>query len=147
MKKIFGLLLAITIIAFSGCKALGPTISAYDNYSYMQTISLKVDALNLMDMATEEYKDHKADLQHVQTNLQKIYEYEVHRPKNEITAKQWQLLTDTSGHLLGGFIVKWRNESKCGKGYIMEKKKQISFAFDQIAELESKKIKPSDIKN
>ncbi|MGZ3861745.1 MAG: hypothetical protein ACXVPN_00325 [Bacteroidia bacterium] len=147
MKKIGRLLLAFVLVAFWGCKALGPSISAYDNYSYMQTISLKVDALNLMDMATEEYKDHKTDIQHVQINLQKIYEYEVHRPRNEITAKQWQILTDTSGHLFGGFMIKWRNENKCGKSYIIEKKKQISFAFDQIAELESKKIKPSDIKN
>ncbi|MGZ3905059.1 MAG: hypothetical protein ACXVC6_15260 [Bacteroidia bacterium] len=53
MKNICRIPIASVMIAFCGCKALSPTISAYDNYSYMQTISLKVGALNLMDMATE----------------------------------------------------------------------------------------------
>lgn len=139
--------LACLIVLFGGCKLLAPGISNYDAYSYQQTTSLKVDAMNLMDEATEDYALHSKDIKLLQSNLAKIYEYEKHRPKNEITTKQWEILSDTSGHLLGGFIVKWRKEGKQGRVYIDEKKKQIATAFDQIAELESKKIKPAEIKN
>ena len=140
-------IIAIAFASLYSCKILSPSVSNFDSYSYTQTTSVKVDALNLMDMATEDYRSHQKDIQMVQTNIQKIYEYEKHRPKNEFTTTQWQVLTDTTGNLWGSFIIKWRTESKLNRVYISEKKKQIATAFDQIAELESKKIKPADIKN
>ena len=144
-KKICYLLVA-TLILFSSCSIFSPTISSYDSYSYIQTTSIKVDAINLMDMATEDYQLHQKEIASVQSNIQKIFEYEKHRPKNEITVKQWGILADSSG-VLGRFIIKWRTEKTLGKVYIDDKKKNVAFVFDQIAELESKKIKSSDIKN
>lgn len=137
----------LLLICFSGCRLLSPGISSFDSYAYLQTTSLKVDALNLMGKATEDYHLHQTAVQELETNVQKIYEYEKHRPKNEFTTAQWELLADSSGHLLGGFFMKWRTETKLNLVYIREKKKQVAEAFDQIAELESKKIKPSHTKN
>ncbi len=146
-KKYLRYVTIILVTCLYSCKLVSPSVTNYDSYSYVQTTSLKVDALSLMDVATEDYSSHQKDIQTVQNNIQKIYEYEKHRPKNDFTIKQWQILTDSTGHLWGGFIVKWRTENKVNKVYLDEKKKQIGTAFDQIAELESKKIKPADIKN
>jgi hypothetical protein len=147
IRRKYYYLLISPIILFYSCNLFTPTISTYDSYAYTQTTSIKVDAINLMGMATEDYQSHKTDIAAVQNNIQKIYEYEKHRTHDTITVRQWKLLTDTTGHLFGGFIIKWRKEKQLDKVYIQDKEKQVGFAFDQIAELESKKIQPSNIKN
>lgn len=116
-------------------------ISPYDHYSYVQTISVKVDALNLMDLASDSVQLHKAEIAKVKADIQKMYEYEKYRPKNEITTRMWQVLASDTGNLYGGFIVKWQKEKVLRPAYIENKKPQIATAFDQIIELESKKIK------
>jgi hypothetical protein len=121
------------------------TISNFDQQAYIYTTSVKVDALNVMDLATSDYSAHSKEVKELQTQLQKIYEYEKNRPKNEITLKQWDILLDSEGHLLGGFIKRWETQKTLSKTFVAETKKLVAKAFDQIAGLESKKIKASDI--
>lgn len=129
-------------------EACSPLISTFDQYAYTQTTSLKVDALNLMDKATDKYDNHINEIENIRTNFQKIYEYEKNRPNNEITTKMWYKLmsTDTTNHLFTGFINFWKVHSTVSQIYLDSKKDEISQAFDQIAQLESAKIKPSEIK-
>ena len=121
------------------------SISSFDQYAYAQTTSIKVDGLNLMDLAKEDFSKSKLNVSEFQTKLKKVYEYEKNRPKNEITIKLWDKLLDPEGHLLGGFINRWEKEEKLSETFITEEKKLVDKAFDQIAGLESKKIKSSDI--
>ena len=129
------------LVALVGCA----TISNFDQQAYIYTTSVKVDALNVMDLATTDYTAHSKEVKELQTQLQKIYEYEKNRPKNEITLKQWNILLDPEGHLLGGFIKRWESQKTLSKTFVIEAKKLVDKAFDQIAGLESKKIKASDI--
>ena len=135
------ILLLTFFISVFGCA----TISQFDQYAYVQTTSLKVDALGLMDLAINDYSEHADEVAELKANLQKIYEYEKNRPKNEITVKMWEKLLDRDGHLIGGFLAKWENQGKQSQVFITEAKKIIGPAFDQIAQLESKKIKPSEL--
>ena len=135
------LTLLVVVLSFAACA----TISSFDQYAYAQTTSLKVDALNTMDLATGNYSTNEKTIQELQTKLQKAYEYEKNRPKNEITLKMWTILLDSNGHLLGGFITRWEKEQKLNAVFIQEEKKIVGDAFDQIAGLESQKIKPTDI--
>lgn len=125
-----------TIIAMVGCA----TISPFDQYAYAQTTSLKVEAMNLMDKATDDYKNHVAEVDDVNTKFQKAYEYEKNRPKNEITTKMWALMMSDSAHLYGGFVKFWKEQNRVSKAFIAEAKEQVAQNFDRIAELESKKI-------
>ena len=136
------LTLLVVVLSFAACA----TISSFDQYAYAQTTSLKVDALNTMDLATGNYSTNEKTIQELQTKLQKAYEYEKNRPKNEITLKMWTILLNSNGHLLGGFITRWEKEQKLNAVFIQEEKKIVGDAFDQIAGLESQKIKPTDIK-
>lgn len=136
-----GLLMALIGINIYSCN---PIISTFDQAAYSQVTSLKVDALYLMDKSTENYTTHEAEVTALQLEVSKAIEYDKHRPHNTITNKMWDILNDPDGHLLGGFIVKWKKDGKESQTYITEKKKQISESFDQIAELESKKIKPAN---
>ena len=135
-------LLAVMLVSLiSGCA----TISKFDQYAYTQATSLKVDALQVMNAATEQYDVHKADVTGVQTAIDKIYEYERSRPKNAISEKMWTVLKDSSGHLFGGFIKRWQQEGKLDAVFVKEAQGVIGQAFDQIAQLESGKIKSEQI--
>jgi outer membrane murein-binding lipoprotein Lpp len=136
-------LVLLSLLVLAGCV----TTSRFDQHVYIQTTSIKVDALNVMDMAVEDYTSHHSEVRQVLTDLEKTYEYERNRKNNEITIKLWDKLKDTSGHLFGGFVKRWKNEKKLRPVFIQESKKQVGEAFDIIAQLESKKIKPKQVKD
>lgn len=135
LKKTWLAWLAVAVI-FTSCA----TISPFDQYAYTQTTSIKVDALNVMDAATESYSSHNAEIAVVKTEMQKMVEYEKHRPKNGITARMWDLMVNEKG-LFGDFLNLWKDQDKMSKAFINEAKIKIGENFDRIAELESKKIK------
>ncbi len=131
----------IVLLGYSGCV----TISPFDQYAYAQTTSIKVDALNLMDLANDDFSKHQSGVMEFETKLRKVYEYEKNRPKNEISVKLWDILIDTNGYLLGGFLSRWKKENKLNVAFINNEKDLVGKAFDQISGLESKKIKASEI--
>jgi hypothetical protein len=135
-KGIRFLTLLFLLFAFASCS----TISTYDQQAYSQTISAKVDALQIMDLATSDYATYEEEAKALQTQLLKCKEYAAHRPKNKITTEMWTILIDEEGHLIGGFIKRWENEDQLNPIFVTETKKLVGKAFDEIAELESKKI-------
>ena len=136
-QYLFPSLPILLIVGLCACS----TISRFDQYAYSQATSIKVDALSLMDVATEPFQQHQAASASVMTAIDKIYEYEKNRPRNSISEKMWGLLRDTSGHLYGGFVKRWQREGTLDPVFIQESKRLIGYSFDQISQLESGKIK------
>jgi hypothetical protein len=134
LATLFGLGLLLTACS---------TISKFDQYAYTQTTSLKVDAISVMGQAHDSFPLHQQEVQQVQTALSKMYEYEKNRPKNAITQKMWTVLTDSTGNLYGGFIKRWQKEGTLDTAFIRISQDLVSQSFDQISQLESGKIKPS----
>jgi hypothetical protein len=149
-------LIAILFISFVfySCKTI---ITTYDQYSYTQLSTVKVDVLNVMSKATEDYSLHAKEIEVVIAQQHKAMEYDIHKPKNEVMSKMWaildKLLNDTTSlptitagitpHKKG-FFASWANEKKLGKAYAENFAQQISEGFDLIMELESSKIKPDN---
>lgn len=131
-----------TLLLFYGCA----TIAKFDQYAYSQATSIKVDALSIMDSATQYYTTHQPAVTVVMNAIDKMYEYEKNRPKNEVSEKMWYMVRDTSGHLYGGFVKRWEREGKLDETFIQESKRIIGQSFDQISQLESGKIKPAQAK-
>lgn len=119
----------------------GPSISLFDQYAYVQVTNIKVEALDLMGQATDAYSAHEKEIKVVDQQIRKAMEYEKHRPKNAITSVLWEKLNDPGAHLYGGFINRWREKGKLDTAFANGQQYIISRAFDQIAELESGKIK------
>lgn len=132
MRIVVGLLL------IAGCT---PLISPFDQYSYTQTTSLKVEALSVMGEATEDYSLHESEAKAVMLSINKMVEYELHRPKNTQTTEQWQTLSDTSGNSFGGFIKEWKAKRILKVKYIPIKQQQVREGFDKIIALEAAKIR------
>ncbi len=145
------MLLAFLPVVLPGCKAL---ITTYDAYSYTQLASLKVEVLNSMQKATEDYSSHAAEVEAVTLKIQKAFEYDTHKPKNAVMSKMWVFLYDAllseemegvAGHQFKkGFFNNWREAKKKSAIFIDEAKKNIiAPMFDLLLELESKKLKQS----
>lgn len=141
--KIKTILYLSMLVLLNACS----TISKFDQYSYTQATSIKVDALNMMGHATEPYSLHKKDVSEVQTAIDKVFEYEKNRPKNALSEKMWMVIKDSTGHLYGGFIKRWENKGTLNAAFIKESQSEVGTAFDQISQLESGKIKSTEVAN
>ena len=116
------------------------SISPYSPIAYQYATSLKVESLMLMDKATEPYPTHQAEVAALVTKIDIAYEYAKGRPKNEISARQWEILKDPSGHLLGGFLRRWKDASQLSQPFVTEAKGLVADAFDTIIGVESGKV-------
>ena len=138
-KKQIGLLTPLFfVLAFAGCWT--PS-AVFNQRAYEQDVSLKVDALAIMDQATSPYDSSYADIQLLRKNLRKAYEYAKGLPNNENTVQQWEILLDPKGDLLIAFLDEWKTKGTLKPGYIMIKEGLVSEGFDAIIGLESGKKK------
>lgn len=133
--------LFVILLLISSCS----NIALYDQDAYKNATSLKVDARNLMAQASGSYTAHQKEVAEFQAKLDKAYEYDLGRDKNDITVKQWDILRDPSRDLLGGFLAEWKDEGSLKPAYVKNKQVQVGRAFDTIIGLESGKIKPADV--
>lgn len=132
---------AVVALNIGACSS----ISTFSQYAYEQAVSLKVESLNLMDKATEEYSANKDIVEDLKTKLQKSYEYSKGRPKNDISTKQWEILISPDRNLLGGFLKRWESKNTLSRAFIDDAKGLVGDAFDTIIGLESGKIKSSEV--
>lgn len=129
---------ALTVLlCLAGC----PKVGSFDPIAFEQTKGLKVQALTLMDRATEPYADHRAAVDTLRQRIARAYAREQGRPNNENTILQWGLLMAPQGHLLGGFLALWERRSVLEEVFIDEARVQVADAFDEILQLEDGKLR------
>jgi hypothetical protein len=133
----YWLSLSAFALAFAGCS----TIASYDQAAYEHATSTKAEALLLMDRASTSYSQNSEKIDEVMLDLNKAYEYDKGRLRNQITVQLWTKMLNPEGNLFGGFIRYWKNTGELHAAYIKEKKKDIEDAFDQIIQLEQGKQK------
>lgn len=121
------------------------TSAPYDQFVYKESTSLKVDALKLMDKAEKPYSTQEKEIEKLTDQLDKLFEYEAHRKKNQLRIQMWDLLRNPDKNLLGGFLSRWKKESQLNVSFISEAKIIVGKAFDQLAELESGKLTPKEL--
>ena len=129
-------LLAIALLG-PGCS---PTIAPFSGRAYELAVDLKVDALRTIERAEDPYVKHASRVESLQTRMQKAVEYARGRPNNDITTRQWEIMADPEGHMVGGFLTRWEREDSLSWGFIREASQQIEAGFDTIIGLESGKV-------
>ena len=138
------LVILFNMLLVAVCVHSCSSVSYYDQYAYTLGTSLKVDALALMDKATDNFQNHAVEVEELKIKIDKAYEYEIGRPNNDITIKMWQILRDPEKKLLGGFLKRWEAENTLSRAFIDEVKINIGKGFDLINHLESEKITPEE---
>jgi hypothetical protein len=116
------------------------TIASYDQAAYEHATSTKAEALLLMDRATTSYSQNVDKIDAAILDLNKAYEYDKGRARNQDTVGLWTKLLSPD-ELFGAFIRKWKSKGQLPPGYIELKKKDVEDAFDQIIQLEQGKQK------
>lgn len=135
------LLIFFNSILFFQCSP----IANYSPVAYEQAVTLKVETLEIMSLATGEYSQHTNIVSDLKRNLKIAYEFSKGRPGNEISTKQWEILLDQEKNLLGGFLKRWKENGNLSEMFINEMQRVVSSAFDTIIGLEGGKIKPSEV--
>lgn len=140
-----GLWIALALAAWvaQGCS----TIALYSEAAYRQATAAKAEALILMGKANEPFEQHRAEVEALRLDVEKAYEYARGEPKNTLSTRQWEILKDPQGNLLGGFLTRWQKEGTISPTFIADKRDQVSRAFDEITGLETGKNKPAAPKN
>ena len=133
---LFALLMMYVTVSCSSMQA------AFSEQAYQQAVNLKVESLNMMDKATQLYELHEEEVQALKIELQKAYEYAKSRPNNSESMRQWEIMIDPEGSLLGGFISMWKERGQISTTMVEQSKGNIEEGFDIIMELESGKRKP-----
>jgi len=140
------ILTIITAITLSMIVWSCASISVFSPEAYKQAVNLKVESLNLMSFATMPYADYEEEVNFLNTELDKAFEFSKGRPDNEISTEQWEILIDKEGNLLGGFLKRWESEGTLSEMFVTEMQILVSDAFDTVIGLESGKIDPSEFK-
>jgi hypothetical protein len=109
--------------------------------AYEKATAAKAEVLTLIDKAGDPFSVRQAEVEAVLLTVDKAYEYDRGRARNDLTVRQWEILRDPAGHLLGGFVRRWRERGSLNPAYVSEKKPDIAEAFDQIIDLERHKPK------
>src|SRR5215469_2948805 len=106
------------LLALTACSTIAP----YDQAAYEHATSTKAEVLLLMDRATTPYSQNTDKIDAVILDLNKAYEYDKGRLKNQITVQLWTKLLSPNANLFGGFIRYWKSRGELHPAYIQEKK-------------------------
>ena len=128
------------LLLLGGC---APLIGPYSPIAYKNATDLKAEALALMGKATHPYAQHSAAVDQLFVKLDQAYEFVKGIPSNSISARQWKILIDPNGDLIGKFFLRWRERSTLSPTFIRNFKKLVEDAFDEIICLETNKKEAS----
>ena len=131
----FTLLLAIIS---TGCS---PKVGLYTQRAYENATSIKAQSLIIMDKATTPYSNNVAEIDRLVLAVEQAYQYSKGLPKNDLAAKQWEIIKDPSRNLLGGFLKRWKDKGKMGRAIVNASKGIVADSFDTIVKLEVGKMR------
>lgn len=119
----------------AGCIHL---VSYYDSQSYKNLTDLKASASILFDNLAQDPTGNgvKTELDSFRLDLEKAYEYEKGKDKNQDTIVQVSTIRD----IYDGLLQLLKTQGKLSAVYIGEKKTQVMDAFDIAIKTEKEKI-------
>jgi hypothetical protein len=126
-------------ISLTGCGSL----SDFNQTAYNQAVSIKTDALSLVDKANEDYSTHRSEIDSLKLNVEQAYLFSKSISNNTETTSQWEIIRDPQRNSLFGFLERWKNKNTLSDTFISQVKTTISFDFDMIISLENGKRKIS----
>jgi hypothetical protein len=131
----------LLIFLFTVVNSCTHHIAFYDQYAYTQATSLKVDLQNLAsESSSVAYADAKEDIDKVNVEMEKAFEYSNGRSKNTISTDQYKILLGEN-NFYKSFLQTWNTQSKLSPAAADEVSKKIGQIMDQIIALESGKTK------
>jgi len=119
--------------ALCGCTASAP----FDRQAYLEATSLKIEALAVMDRATQPFARHREVVARLERSVLEAYGRARSRTHNEESARQWEILVDPQRHSLFGFLRRWEAEGQLDAEFVAEARGLVAEGFDAILALEA----------
>jgi hypothetical protein len=127
------------LLLFASLFACKPTIALYDQYAYTQATSLKVDMQNLaLESDSVNYDIAKPDINKVNTELQKAYEYSKGRDLNSLSTKQYAILLSETD-FYKSFLADWKKRGKENETMAQNISEKLGQLLDEVIKLENGK--------
>lgn len=139
MKKSLIYALLFCSVLVTSCNSIKTAI--FDQYSYQQDVSLKIETKVLLQHATEDYAPYQAQVESLLVEMEKMEEYEKNKPDNDISFQMWQLMTDTDKNSVAGLFKRWKEKGQLSTTFNTEASQQIMEAFDALIQYEVSKDK------
>ena len=137
-SKLYSILLLLVLY---GCT---PLIGPHSPVAYENATSLKAEVLIILSKANTPYTDNEEAVEGIKLKSEMAYEFVKGVPKNQLSTKQWEILKNPEGDLLGKFFKRWKERSTLSDIMIKEYKGLASDAFDEIICLEANKKEVTD---
>ncbi|KNG93592.1 hypothetical protein [Pseudaestuariivita atlantica] len=122
-------LFTLVMVFVAACE---PLISPYRETAYQNATTLKARSAALVAKASDPYPQHRTEAEALLVAVDAAYEYSRGLPRNEVSAKQWDIMRDPNGNLLGGFIGRWRDKGRLNPFVRDEGAELIAEGFDTI---------------
>lgn len=142
MNKQFIYAILFCSLLMTSCNSIKTAI--YDQYSYQQEVSLKVETKALLEHATEDYTRYKGQIASLLLEMKKMEEYEKNKQDNAISYQMWQLMTDADKNSVAGLFKRWENKGQLSAVFTEEASKQVLNAFDALIKYELSKNKEQE---
>jgi len=142
MKKLLMYVLLFCSILFTSCNSIKTAI--FDQYSYQQEVSLKIETKVLLQHAMEDYTLYKTQVDALLLEMEKMEEYEKNKPDNIISYQMWELMTDADKNSVAGLLKRWKEKGQLTAAFNQEATKQIMSAFDALIKYEISKDKEKE---
>ncbi|MFD0861938.1 hypothetical protein ACFQ1M_06945 [Sungkyunkwania multivorans] len=126
----------------SSCGAFKTAV--FDQYSYQQAISLKIESKALLNKAVEPYTDHEQEVEDLKKEVEKMIEYEKNKENNNFTYKMWEVLADEDKNLLAGLLKRWKDQGQLSQVFVDQASPQVMEAFDLLIKYEGQKDKEGE---
>ena len=119
--------------------SVGCGVARFQQQSIDIAVDLRQQSTALMAQATEPFEDHSDSVEALRERLQDALRGEQARVDNRESVRQWTLLANPEGALLGGFLSRWETQGTLGQLFINAKRTQVVAAFRIIIETEEAK--------
>jgi hypothetical protein len=117
-------------------------VSEFNQVALDKTISVKTDALNLINKANEDYASHQSEIESLKAVVEDAYQFSKSIPNNSESVSQWEIIRDPQRNSLFGLLERWKNKNTLSDTFISEVKLVIASDFNTIIDFENNKRKP-----
>lgn len=120
-----------------GCVSTPP----FDQVEYDRTITLKIDALSLLENASKDFHLYQDEVSKIRKDMAFIFEYAKNKPNNEGYITCVVEMKDPEGNLLGKVLKDWELRGTLSIAYVSATSSNISSAFDEMIAMLGNRIK------
>jgi hypothetical protein len=122
------LLLAVTLfVSFR--------VPAYNQAELDKVTALEADSVALVKKGTEPYAEHSSDIAKVNKEFEAAEQFAQKQPDSQMLVKQFEIMNDPNGALLGKALADWQKKGTLTEGYILATAPNIEDGYGEIIKL------------